>query len=92
MIVHVDKVKLRMGDTPVSWLGTGERDNTLGVFEDDQVLVPLFVEYPYVRTADIVNDNDDGCVLPVLVCPKKNAPIPARYLNRFYAVSVDNDW
>jgi len=45
-----------------------------------------------VRTADIVDDNDDGRVLPVLVRPKRNAPIPARYLSRIYAVSVDNDW
>jgi len=60
--------------------------------EEDQVLVPLFVEDPYVRTADIVNDNDDECVLPVVVRPKRNAPIPAQYLSRIYAVSVDNDW
>jgi len=91
MIVHVDKVKRFMGDTPMSWLGTGEGDTTLGVLEDEQVLVPLFVEDPYVRTADIVNDNDGGCELPVLVRPKRNAPIPAGYLNWVYAVSVDND-
>jgi len=91
MIVHVDKVKRCMGDTLVSWLGTGERDNTLGVLEDDQELVPLFVEDPYVRTADIINDNDDGGVLPLLVRPKRNAPIPARYLSQIYAASLDND-
>jgi len=91
MVVHVDKVKRCMGDTPVSWLGTSEADTTLGVSEDEQVFVPLFVEDPYVRTADIVNDNDKGCVLPVSVRPKRNAPIPARHLNRVYAVFVNND-
>jgi len=91
MVVHVDKVKRCMGDTPLFWLGTGEADTTLGILGKEQVLVPLFVEDPYLRTADIVNDNDGGYVLPVLVRPKRNALIPARYLNRVYAVSVDND-
>jgi len=44
-----------------------------------------------VRTADIVNDNDGGGVLPLLVRPKRNAPIPTRYLNRVYAVPVNDD-
>jgi len=93
MVVHVDKVKRCMGDTPVSWMGTGERDTTLGALEDDRVLVPLFVEDPYVRTADIINDNDDGGVLSVMVRPKRNAPMPARYLSRIYAVSLtDKCW
>jgi len=60
MIVHVDNVKKCMGDTPVSWMGTCEIDTTLAALEDDGVLVPLFVEDPYVRNADIVNDNEDG--------------------------------
>jgi len=89
-IVHVDKVKKCMGETPVSWMDTGERDTTLGILEDDGVLVPLFVENPYVRNADIVNDNDDGGVITISVRPKKNAPMPARYLSRVYAVSVTN--
>jgi len=91
MVVHVDKVKKCIGDTPVSWMGTGERDTTLGALENNEVLVPLFVEEPYVRTADIINDNDDGGVVPILVRPKKNAPIPARYLSRIYAVSVTDN-
>jgi len=75
MVVHVDKVKRCMGDTPVSWMGTGERDITFGALEDDRVLVPFFVEDPYVRTADIINDIDDGRMLPVMVHPKRNAHI-----------------
>jgi len=81
-----------MGDTPVSWMGVVERDNTLGALEDDRVLVPLFVEDSYVRTADIINDNNDGGVLPVVVRPKRNAPMPARYLSWVHAVSVTDEW
>jgi len=49
MIVHVDKVKRCMGDTPLSWMGAGEADTTLGVLEDEQILVPLFVEHPWLH-------------------------------------------
>jgi len=73
-------------------MGVIERDNTLGVLEDDRGLVPLFVEDPCVRNTDIINDNDDGGVLPVVVRPKRNAPMPARYLSPVYVVSVIDEW
>jgi len=91
MIVHVDKVKRCMGDTPLSWLGTGEVDTTLGGLKDEQALVPLFVEDPYDRPATVVEDDDGGGAMPMLARPKRNAPVPARYLSRVYAMAVDND-
>jgi len=88
MIVHVDKVKKCMGDTPVSWMGTDEKDTTLGTMEGDEVLIPLFAECPYTRNADKINDNDNGDVVPKAGRPKRNAPMPARYMSRINAESV----
>jgi len=72
IVVHVDKVKKCMGDTPVSWMDTNEVDTTFGTMEGDEVLIPSFAESPYTRNADIINDNDHGYVVPKAGRPKRN--------------------
>jgi len=77
-----------MGETPISWMNDGYRDETFVAIEDEEVLLPLFVEDPYARNAGIINDGEGGDTVPKLVQPKRNAPMPAQYLSRVYAESV----
>jgi len=81
MVVHVDKVKQCMGETPVSWLGA-EHYNVIPVMLETDVLTNMFggVDRNGISTsADDVDSN-------VILRPKRNASVPARFLSRIYAV------
>jgi len=84
MVVHVDKVKQCMGETPVSWLGA-EHYNVIPVMLETDVLTNMFggVDRSGVSTsADDVETN-------VSARPKRNAGVPARFLSRVYVVWDD---
>jgi len=75
MVVHVDKVKQCIGETPVSWLGD-DHYNVIPVMLETDVLTIMFggVDRNGVSTsADDVETN-------VIVGPKWNAGVPARFL------------
>jgi len=58
-----------MGETPVAWMDGADHGTVLGSLEDDGVLVPSFIDDPYVRNADRINDGEDGDLIP-----KSNRP------------------
>jgi len=81
MVVHVDKVKQCMGDTPGSWLGT-QKYNVISPIVEPDVLPNMFGE---VDRGGVSTSADD-VELNVIVRPKRNAGVPARFLSRIYAV------
>jgi len=83
MVVHVDKVKQCMGETPVSWLGV-EHHNVIPTTLEPDVLTNMFgsIHRGWISTsAHDVNTN-------VIVRPKRNAGVPALFLSRIYAVGT----
>jgi len=84
MVVHVDKVKQCMGKTLTSWLGK-ESDNVLPAAMEPDVLPNMFGG---VNRGGVDTFNDDG-EINVIVRPKRNAGVPARFLSRIYAVYKD---
>jgi len=63
-----------------------DRNTVLDALEEE-TLVPLFREKPVVRNAEIVNADVHDVIK--LDRPRRNAPMPARYIHRIYAVSVE---
>jgi len=49
---------------------------------------PLFVGTVPLRNADILNDNEEGRGVAKGERPRRNEPIPARYLNQIYSMAV----
>jgi len=81
MVVHVDKFKQCMGEKPVFWLDTQTYSVIPTVVEPD-VLPIMFGEVDrggVSTSADYVEPN-------VIVRPKRNAGVPARFLSRIYAL------
>jgi len=85
-VVHIDKIKFCKGETPTSWMEEIDRNTVLDALEEE-TLVPLFREKLVVRNADIVNADVHDVIK--LDCPRRNAPMPARYIHRIYAVSLE---
>jgi len=84
MVVHVDKVKLCLGETPVSWIGTQTYSvipNTVGA----EILPIMFGEVDRGGVSTPVDDVEPN----IIVRPKRNAGVPARFLSRVY-VAWDN--
>jgi len=77
MVVHVDKVKHCMGTTPVSWLGTDNYQVIPLALEPD--VLPILFGGIDRSSADDVDSN-------VVMRPKRNAAVPARFLCQIYAV------
>jgi len=87
MVVHVDKIKICKGKTPESWIGEPE-DRLVDRIEPG-AFVNLFNDNVCTRNADIVNDIEiDLREEERRVRPKRNAPIPARYVQRIYAINI----
>jgi len=85
MFVHVDKVKHCTGTTPVSWLGTDSYNVIPPVLESD-VLPYMFGDVD--RTGPLASADDTNPT--VILRPKGNAGMPARFLCRIYAL-YDNE-
>jgi len=83
MVVHADKVKRYMGDTPVSWLEDSVDSIIPEVVEGDAIPL-LFGDVDRSVIQERVGDGKDGTVAR----PRRNASMPARYLRRIYAVSL----
>jgi len=84
MVVHVDKVKHCTGDTPVSWLGNDDYNVVLPNLETDALPI-MFGDVD--RNAS--HSSDDEMQRDVGARPRRNAAIPARYLNRIYVVPIN---
>jgi len=84
MVVHVDKVKQCLWETPTSWLGSESYNVIPNTLEPD-VLSNMFGG---VDRGGVSTSNDD-VELSVVVRPKRNAGMPARFLSRVYAVYDD---
>jgi len=84
MVVHVDKVKQCLGETPTSWLGT-ESYNALPTAMEPDVIPNMFGG---VDRSGVATFNDDG-EINVVLRPKRNAGVPARFLSRIYTVYKD---
>jgi len=71
MVVHVDKVKHCMGTTPVSWLDT-----------DNYQVIPLALEPDAlpILFGGVDRSSTDDIDPNVVMRPKRNAAIPARFL------------
>jgi len=81
MVVHVDKVKQCMGETPVSWLGE-QTYNIIPPIMGSDVLPIMFGEVDRSGISTSADDVESN----VIVRPKRNAGVPARFLSRTYAV------
>jgi len=84
MVVHVDKVKQCLGETPTSWLET-ECYNVLPAAMELDALPNMF---GVVDRSGVATFDDDGEINVVLRL-KRNAGVPARFLSRIYAVYKD---
>jgi len=85
VVVHVDKVKQCTGTTPASWLGTDNYNIVPATLHPD-LLTNLFGG---VDRTGLLSSTDDMNTT-VLVRPKKNAGVPARFQCRIYA-SYDDE-
>jgi len=74
MVVHVDKVKQCLGETPMSWLGI-ESYTVLSAAMEPDVLLNMFVG---VDRSGVSTSNDDVEII-VVVRPKLNAGVPALF-------------
>jgi len=83
MVVHVDKVKHCTGDNPVSWLGN-DNYNVLPPNLENDALPIMFGNVD--RNAS--HSSHDELRRDAGVRPRRNAVIPARYLNRVNAVPI----
>jgi len=81
MVVHVDKVKQCMGETPVSWIGTQTHSVIPTIMETD-VLPIMFGEVDRGGVSTSADDIEPN----IIVRPKRNAEVPAHFLSRIYAV------
>jgi len=84
MVVHVDKVKQCLEETPTSWLDTVSYKVIPDTWEPD-VWPNMFWG---VDRGGVSTSNDD-VEINVVVRPKRNAGMPARFLSRIYAVYDD---
>jgi len=89
MVVHVDKIKMCKGEVPNSWIG--EPEERLSDRVEPGAFINLFNDYEGVRDAEIVNDiENDLEEEEKRARPKRNAQMPARYIQRIYALNVVN--
>jgi len=81
MVVHVDKVKQCLGETPMAWLGTETYYLVPTAMEQD-VLPNMFggIDRGGIDTAA------DDIATNIIVRPKRNTCVPAHFLSRIYAV------
>jgi len=84
IIVHLDKVKHCMGDTPVSWLGRDDYNIVPPILECDALPI-MFGDVD--RSAP--DSADDETRRRIITRPKRKTAVPARYLNRIYAVPMN---
>jgi len=85
MVVHVDKIKMCRGKTPKSWIGESE-ERLIDRIERG-AFIDLFDESASVRDAEIINDLENNLEEEERKArPKRNAPMPARYIQRIYAI------
>jgi len=81
MVVHVNKVKQCMGETPASWLDT-QTYNIIPPIMGFDVLPIMFGEVDRSGVSTSADDVEPN----VIVRPKRNAGVPARFLSRTYVV------
>jgi len=81
MVVHVDKVKQCLGETPMSWLGTETYNVVLTAMEPD-VLPNMSGGLDRVG----ISTSTDNTVANLTVRLKRNTCVQARFLSRIYAV------
>jgi len=85
MVVHVDKIKMWKGETPKSWIGESE-ERLIDRIERG-AFIDLFDEGSSVRDAEIINDIENDILEEERRArPKRNAPMPARYIHRIHAI------
>jgi len=86
MVVHVDKIKLCKGETPESWIGRAE-ERLIDRIERG-AFITLFDDSGRTRDADKINDIENNVnEEQKRMRPKRNAPMPARYIQRIYAIT-----
>jgi len=86
MVVHVDKIKLCKGETPESWIGITE-ERLIDRIERG-AFKPRFDDSGRTRDAEIINDIENNVDEEAKrMRPKRNAPMPAKYIQRIYAVT-----
>jgi len=86
MVMHVDKIKLCKGDTPEYWMGRPE-ERLIDRIERG-AFITLFDDTGRTRDAEIVNDIKNNVDKEEKrIRPKRNAQIPARYIQRIYAIT-----
>jgi len=89
MVVHVDKIKMCRGETPKSWIE--ESEERLVDRIEQGAFIDLFDESSSARDADIINDiKNDIQEEERRARPKRNAPMPAIYIQRIYAIQKLN--
>jgi len=81
MVVNVDKVKQCMGETPATWLGT-PTDKVIPSVVGTDVFPIMFGDVDRTGVSTSIDDVEPN----VIVRPKRNAGVPARFLSRIYAV------
>jgi len=85
MVVHVVKIKMCCGETPTSWIG--ESEERLVDKIERGAFIDLFEEGSSVWDAEIINDiENDIQEEERRARPKRNAPMPARYIQRIHAI------
>jgi len=84
MVVHVDKVKLCKGETPESWIGRQE-ERLIDKIERG-AFITLFDDSGRNRDSEINEIENNVEKKEKKVRPKRNAPVPARYIQQIYAV------
>jgi len=81
IVVHVHKIKICKGENPKSWIG--ESEERLVDRIERGAFIDLFDESSNVRDADIINDIENNIREEERRArPKRNAPMPARYIQR----------
>jgi len=90
MVVHVDKIKMCKVETPESWIG--EPEERLVVRIERGVFITLFDDSGRARDGEIVNDLKNNVEEEDRrMRPRRNAPMPARYIQRVYAIENTNN-
>jgi len=89
IVVHVDKIKMCKGEVPNSWMG--EPEERLSDRVECEAFIDLFNDNGGARDAEIVNDIDNDIEEEEKRArPKRNVQMPARYIQRMYAINDVN--
>jgi len=90
MVVHVGKIMVCRGETPASWMG--EIEERLIDRIERGAFISLFDETIGDGDAEIINDIENNMEEENRRNrPGRNAPMPARYIQRIYAIENMNN-